>query len=218
MRLLLVEFALAYGSDWFTIPVDVTPGAVFRPQSLVVTDAFGERTVVPHYTASARPQPEWRLFALSAASAAARARGRALPAAGARREPARRPDRGGALHPRRALEPRLGGRAARPEHRRRRAEPRRAATATHGPIRSPQPPDDATGDASYRLATTVPDYWIPFQPQRIDPSKPDIRLRRAAALIDEGGEPGFSAAARPDPRARAPGPHACSRRRCRAAA
>jgi hypothetical protein len=38
----------------------------------------------------------------------------------------------------------------------------------------------------------VPDYWIPFQPQRIDPSKPDIRLRRAAALLDEGGEPGFS--------------------------
>ena len=69
MRLLLVEFALAYGSDWFTIPVDVTPGAVFRPQSLVVTDAFGERTVVPHYTASARPQAEWRLFALGSASA-----------------------------------------------------------------------------------------------------------------------------------------------------
>src|SRR5262249_58425464 len=61
LRLLLVDFALAYGSDWFTIPVDVPPGAVFRPQSLVVTDAFGERTVVPHYTASARPQPEWRL-------------------------------------------------------------------------------------------------------------------------------------------------------------
>ena len=38
----------------------------------------------------------------------------------------------------------------------------------------------------------MPDYWIPFQPQRIDPSKPDIRLRRAAALLDEGGEPGFS--------------------------
>ena len=27
---------------------------------------------------------------------------------------------------------------------------------------------------------------------RIDPTKPDIRLRRAAALLDEGGEPGFS--------------------------
>src|SRR4029079_2100244 len=64
VRLLLVEFALAYGNDWFTIPVDVTPGAVFVPQALVVTDAFGERTVVPHYTASARPQDEWRLFAL----------------------------------------------------------------------------------------------------------------------------------------------------------
>ena len=33
------------------------PARVFRPQSLVVTDAFGERTVVPHYTASARRSP-----------------------------------------------------------------------------------------------------------------------------------------------------------------
>jgi hypothetical protein len=54
------------------------------------------------------------------------------------------------------------------------------------------PPDDATGDAAYRLATTVPDYWVPFQPQRIDPNKPDVRLRRAAALLDEDSAPGFS--------------------------
>src|SRR5262249_5746244 len=60
------------------------------------------------------------------------------------------------------------------------------------PERVAAPPDDATGDARYRLATTVPDYWIPFQPQRIDPTKPDIRLRRAAALVDEDGEPGVS--------------------------
>jgi hypothetical protein len=56
----------------------------------------------------------------------------------------------------------------------------------------PLPPEDGSGDARYLLATSVPDYWIPFQPQRIDPTKPDVRLRRAAALIDEGGSAGFS--------------------------
>ena len=44
----------------------------------------------------------------------------------------------------------------------------------------------------FLLATSVPDYWIPFQPQRIDPQKPDIRLQRAKALIDQYGASGFS--------------------------
>ena len=56
----------------------------------------------------------------------------------------------------------------------------------------PLPPEDGSGDARYLLATSVPDYWIPFQPPRIDPQKPDIRLQRAKALIDEDGAPGFS--------------------------
>jgi hypothetical protein len=38
----------------------------------------------------------------------------------------------------------------------------------------------------------VPANWIPFQPVRIDPQQPAVRLRRAAALLDEGDGPGFS--------------------------
>ena len=189
MRLLLVEFALAYGNDWFTIPVDATPGALFRPQSLVVTDAFGERTVVPHYTRSARPQPEWRLFALSSTGA---------PAEDALFLP---PVLAGSLHGEpieevafirdeltnlvwavERLAPSIAGGTLNRAERYRVPQPDAVA----------QPPNEPTGDAVYRLATTVPDYWIPFQPQRIDPGKPDIRLRRAAALLDAGGEPAFS--------------------------
>src|SRR3712207_9119536 len=53
LRLLLVDFALLYSNDWFVVPIDAQPGGVFRLRSLVVTDAFGERTLVPHYGASA---------------------------------------------------------------------------------------------------------------------------------------------------------------------
>jgi hypothetical protein len=185
MRLLLVEFALAYGNDWFTIPIDATPGAVFRPRSLVVTDAFGERTVVPHYTASARPQDEWRLFALGGADDAL-----FLPpvlAASLHGEPVEevvfvRDELTNLVWGVERLAPGIAGGALN------RAENYR------GPRPDPvsQPPEGATGEARYRLATTVPDYWIPFQPQRIDPAKPDIRLLRAAALVDEAGEPALS--------------------------
>jgi hypothetical protein len=188
MRLLLVEFALAYGSDWFTIPVDATPGAVFRPRSLVVTDAFGERTVVPHYTASARPQDEWRLFALSGAAASEDLL--FLPPVLAKSlhgDPVEevvfiRDELSNLVWAVERLAPSIAGGTLN------RAE--RYGVPRPDPVA--QPPDDATGDAAFRLATTVPDYWIPFQPQRIDPAKPDIRLHRAAALIDEGGEPGFT--------------------------
>src|SRR3712207_7115248 len=49
LRLALVDFALLYSNDWFVLPIDARPGGVHRFRSLVVTDAFGERTLVPHY-------------------------------------------------------------------------------------------------------------------------------------------------------------------------
>ncbi|MGZ8528852.1 MAG: hypothetical protein ACXWWR_08650 [Candidatus Limnocylindrales bacterium] len=46
-RMLLVEFALAFGNDWFVSPVDVPAGSVFRLTRLAVRDTFGVETVVP---------------------------------------------------------------------------------------------------------------------------------------------------------------------------
>jgi hypothetical protein len=195
LRLLLVEFALAYSNDWFVIPVDVQPGALLRARSLVVTDAFGERTLVPHYTASARPHPEWRLFALSPAAASSLAAPPPqdllfLPpvlATSLHGDPVEevvflRDELTNLVWAVERLAPSVAGGALN----------RGELYANVRPDPVPLPPAEPTGEASYLLATTVPDYWIPFQPQRIDPTKPDVRLRRAAALLDEGGEIGFS--------------------------
>src|SRR5262249_23185456 len=66
-----------------------------------------------------------------------------------------------------------------------------AARIRAGEAPPPEPTED--GDVlHYRLATTVPQNWIPFQPVRIDPAQPAIKLRRVAALLDEGGTLGFS--------------------------
>jgi hypothetical protein len=193
LRLLLVEFALVYGSDWFTIPVDAVPGALFRPQSLVVTDAFGERTLVPHYTTSAGSHPEWRLFSLTPTGSSLSPPPQDvlfLPpvlAAGLHGDPVEevvflRDELSNLVWAVERLAPSIAGGALDRAHLY--EDPR--------PDPVPLPPEDPTGDAAYLLATTVPDYWIPFQPQRIDPSKPDVRLRRAAALVDEDGAPGFT--------------------------
>jgi hypothetical protein len=45
-RLALVEFALAYGTDWFLLPLDLPYGSVARVYRLDVRDTFGIQTVV----------------------------------------------------------------------------------------------------------------------------------------------------------------------------
>jgi hypothetical protein len=66
-KLLVMEFALVYGSDWFYIPAPSPIGSVQNVTTLVVTDTFGERTMirpVEHYPLqdSARP---WSMFKVS---------------------------------------------------------------------------------------------------------------------------------------------------------
>ena len=64
LRLLMIEFALVYGNDWFVLPLELEAAGAYRTRSLVVTDSFGERTIVFPYR---RPpdRPAWRLFELS---------------------------------------------------------------------------------------------------------------------------------------------------------
>ncbi len=62
-RLLLVEFGLAYGDDWFLVPVDLPVGTVTRVRSCTVRDTFGEIiTVGP----SRNPDgSRWSMFELA---------------------------------------------------------------------------------------------------------------------------------------------------------
>ena len=46
-RMMLSEFVLVYGEDWFSVPIDVERGSVVRLDDIVVTNTFGERFVIP---------------------------------------------------------------------------------------------------------------------------------------------------------------------------
>jgi hypothetical protein len=63
-RLMLREFALIYGNDWFVIPVPVAVGSITRVTSLIVTDTFGVTQTIPHYAATP-DGGRWRMFAVS---------------------------------------------------------------------------------------------------------------------------------------------------------
>lgn len=187
MRLLLVEFALLYSNDWYVLPVDATPGALYHIRSLVVTDAFGERTLVPHYGGLAGF--DWQMYSVSPTDDLL-----FLPpvlAGSLHGDPIEevvfvRDEVSNLVWAVERLAPSLAGGTLD-----RQALYRQRAAERPPP---PPPPDEVTpsDELRYRLATAVPEHWIPFLPRRIDPAKPDIRLQRAAALLERDGRPAFS--------------------------
>ena len=66
-KLLVMEFALVYGNDWFSVPVPEPPGVLSRVTTLVVTDTFGVRTLIrPSEDTTVNPgETPWSMFKLS---------------------------------------------------------------------------------------------------------------------------------------------------------
>jgi hypothetical protein len=190
MRLLLLGFALDFGNDWFVLPVDLDAGSVSRVRSLVVTDTFGQRTLVRPYAQVDAPRRDWRLFCAESPAPPSTADDTAellflAPAVvgGLDGEPIEevlllRDELANlAWAVERVVESATGGRLDR-------FEAYRAKPAA--------PPSPAGGNDKvlrYRLSTTVPDYWLPLVPVRIDAARPDIRLRRGRVLLDRDGQP-----------------------------
>jgi hypothetical protein len=78
-KLLVMEFALVYGNDWFTVPVPVTvgitgrdgdsPGTLTRVTTLIVTDTFGVRTLIrpAEQTSVTAGSSPWSMFKIAGA-------------------------------------------------------------------------------------------------------------------------------------------------------
>ena len=66
-KLLVMEFALVYGNDWFSVPVPVPVGNLSSVSTLVVTDTFGIRTLIrPSEDTTVIPgETPWTMFKLS---------------------------------------------------------------------------------------------------------------------------------------------------------
>ncbi|HZB11892.1 MAG TPA: hypothetical protein VE467_02635 [Chryseolinea sp.] len=68
-KILLAEFALMYSNDWFVIPYTVPAGSVSEVKGIIVTDTFGERTLIePAGQGDSNDWTAWTMFNLTKTS------------------------------------------------------------------------------------------------------------------------------------------------------
>jgi hypothetical protein len=192
-RMLLTEFALVFGGDWLLVPLEVPLGSLVRIASLDVRDTFGRTLRVGPTSALEGSLGGWRMFTLSGNGAAPDA---SSPLTNALLVP---PVPVAVLQGRDleevlllrdetanlawAVERRVEGQNGAPVDR-----AQAAYEAAGGQAARPEPADTFT----YRLATPVPEHWLPLLPQRAEPKDPSIGLRLGAlprALPDGTTEP-----------------------------
>jgi hypothetical protein len=66
-KMLVMEFGLIFGCDWFEIPIPVDIGSLTRVDSLVVSDTFGQRTLIRSAAEvdQSAGQGPWSMFAIA---------------------------------------------------------------------------------------------------------------------------------------------------------
>jgi hypothetical protein len=176
-RLCFVEFAMIYGNDWFVVPVDVDTGSFVVTTELVYTTTFGDRFVVPPADDRGRTG-RFRLYEMSIGGSDETLRGLLIPPS------ARSTIEGRALEEvlflrdesanmAWALEITVQGASGEPRSRRDEAEPE-----------IPSLPSKPGAELQYRLATTLPRYWIPLVPIRTD-GRGGFVLRKATMTNDD---------------------------------
>lgn len=184
-RMLLVEFAISYGNDWFVIPVDLAAGSLCRTHSLVVTNTFGERFLISSSNDAGEQYQAWRMFQMSSTPQP----GQALSVSDANANLFMLPP---------AL---MGTVESRPveEVLFLRDEMANMAWGVERVIESatesalnmfdqrhvtPPPPHEQTQEKLiYKLATDVPDYWVPLLPVQ---TSAGLRLKRGKVLKADG--------------------------------
>jgi hypothetical protein len=178
-RLLLVEFALVYGNDWFVVPVRLPVGSLFTTTTFAVCDTFGVVTEVQ--PSRDEDGPPWSLFEVTGAAGFFLAPtladvlgGRPVEEVALFRDEMANMAWG--------VERRVQGVTGDGYDRADEASRLAAQQQVDGPPVDPQ--------LVYRLATPVPEHWIPFVPVAAEGStatNPVVELQRRAVLRGEAG-------------------------------
>jgi hypothetical protein len=178
LLLVFAEMGLVYGNDWFVIPYRLPVNTLCRVESLVVTDVFGDRTVVP--AADAGDEHDWRRWSLFNLSNRGdpgsynreflllSAVGDAADGEAIERVQFVRDEMANMVWAIEEVIPDATGRGI----------DGYAAADKTGVL--PEPIDDSPAMIRYLLGTTVPENWIPFLPVQRPGSVQDVVLQRAA--------------------------------------
>ena len=187
-RMLLVEFALAYGNDWFVIPIELEVGALYKTRSLVITDTFGVRTLIKSSSELGEPHSEWRMFQqsyLRGSDLVGPAPNTFFLSPSLLTSLESRP-----IEEVLFLRDEMANLAWGVE--------RLVESPAEGPLNlfeayldqkrrnvgeAPELPGIEQGILRYRLATEIPDYWVPLLPVQTEKG---LRLKRGAVLKTDG--------------------------------
>ncbi|MFO0776367.1 MAG: hypothetical protein U0223_01990 [Nitrospira sp.] len=183
-RMLLVDFAVTYGNDWFVIPVDVPVGSICTIHSLVITDTFGVRTLISPIDRSTHPaSSHWRMFKNSG-NADTPTNLFLAPTLKRTMESQPLDDvlflRDEMANLAWGVERIAEGASGRPLNRR----DDELARRNRNQPSTPEPSND--GALTWRLSTEVLRYWIPLIPVQIQGNQRAIRLRRGRVLRQDG--------------------------------
>jgi hypothetical protein len=179
-KLLLTEFALIYGNDWCVIPYELPIGTVSEVRGMLVTDDFGEQSLLlPAGRGRADQWQRWSMFTMSRSPATSSEDTRFFfpPAVGKLIEAS-------PLEKVLFLRDEMANMAWAVE----RVVPSRLGAGINGydvaaraaglaPI--PPPLHATTAPVRYVLGTDVPYNWIPFIPVRMPGSTRSVQLQRA---------------------------------------
>lgn len=172
LLLVFAEMGLVYGNDWFVIPYEMPVNHLCEVLGLVVTDVFGDRTLIP--AANGTDEAKWQRWSVFTVTAESRDDWRGhyfwLPASLAYLEQSEpieavsfaRDEMANLVW---AVEDTIPDSTGRGIDTRLLVPP------------EPQPPVNVLG-VRYTLGTTVPENWIPFLPEHLPGSIQDIRFRR----------------------------------------
>ena len=174
-RLLLLEFALVYGNDWFVLPIEVVTGSICRVAALEIVDTFGQRRAIPS-AAEGDAGRRSRLFRLTTTGGDVTSDALLVP-----------PLLGPALESRPVEQVRF----ARDEAANLVWAIERVVESPAGhPIdlrrAEPSPPRPAGADSpqlEYRLMSALPRHWLPLVPPDA-PAAPPLKLGLGAVLVD----------------------------------
>ncbi len=192
IRLFLIEFALTCGNDWFIIPFELDVGSVCQIKTLVVTDTFGERTLIKPYNQVDGADSSWRMFNHDLDRYAGKS-GAPQPENIFFLPPVLPPS----LHSpaieevlfmrdemanmawaiERVVESPIGKTLKRFEA----YQERKLKDEKQNPL--PKADAKQSESLTYRLSTNVPDYWSPLLPVKAHKNGPDIRLKLGSGAL-----------------------------------
>jgi hypothetical protein len=169
-RLLFTEFVLLFSNDWCLLPLELVVGSFTRIDGIVVTDVFGDRTLVR--AADRGTDSDWQRWSMYRLNGDDSANMGLLlaPALTAKMEAP-------PLEQVHFLRDEMANMVWAVEH--------RVASKAGEPLDpaigyvQPQPAGSARAGARYRLGETVPPNWRPFIPAHVPGSLRSIRLQRA---------------------------------------